>query len=100
MSSINLPPIPLTFLAALTGVVIASNLDANDQNSIGNFLENVGQTILTVAAQIQNLEPDDDSQQNTQNSQNEKEKQYLHEQIIQLKEQINLLEKRLNDQYM
>lgn len=53
MSFSNIPPDKFALIAALLGVGIAKKLDANEQNSIGNFLESVGQSILTVNAQEQ-----------------------------------------------
>lgn len=38
-------------VGALLGILIASPLNINQQNSIGNFLELIGQTILAINAQ-------------------------------------------------
>ena len=40
-----------TFLSVLLGYIIASPLTLNQQNSIGNFFESLGQIILTINAQ-------------------------------------------------
>lgn len=53
MSIFNIPPDEFALLAAFLGVGIADQLDVNEQNSIGNFIELIGQTILTISAQAQ-----------------------------------------------
>ena len=40
-----------TFLSVLLGYIIATPLTLNQQNSIGNFFESLGQIILTINAQ-------------------------------------------------
>lgn len=49
----KLPPKQFSLLSSLIGIVLIDNLDTNQQNSLGNFLINVGQAILTSAAQGQ-----------------------------------------------
>jgi len=49
-------PSELAALATVLGLIIASKFNANQQNVIGNFLEAVGQIILTIAAQAQNIQ--------------------------------------------
>ncbi len=49
----NLPPKQFSLLSSLIGIILIDNLDTNQQNSLGNFLINVGQAILTSAAQGQ-----------------------------------------------
>lgn len=82
MSFFKLPPEQFTLLAYLVGALLAQNLDANEQNSLGNFVEAVGQAILTIAAQEQ--------LQQTQNNQ-----QQICEQVELIKKQIELLEHQL-----
>ncbi|WP_432661919.1 hypothetical protein R9X47_15245 [Wukongibacter baidiensis] len=88
MSIFNIPPDEFALIAALLGVGIANKLDANEQNSIGNFLESVGQTILTISAQEQ-----------LQQSLIEKEKQneQLKLQIEIMEKQMELLKKQVED---
>jgi len=60
----SMQPDKFALLSALLGLLLTFNLDANEQNSIGNFIVSVGQTILTKAAQIENREKhasDDDT---------------------------------------
>ena len=40
-------------IGAVVGYIICQNLDIDEQNSIGNFLELIGQMILAIAAQNQ-----------------------------------------------
>lgn len=47
----SLPPIQFSLLSTLVGILLIDNLDTNQQNSLGNFIVGVGQTILTAAAQ-------------------------------------------------
>lgn len=47
----KLSPIEFATLGSLIGIIITANLNANEQNSIGNFFELVGQVILTAQAQ-------------------------------------------------
>lgn len=47
----KISPLEFTSLGCLIGLLISSSLNNNEQNSIGNFLELVGQVILTVQAQ-------------------------------------------------
>lgn len=44
-----------TIIATLVAIVIAPPLSINQQNSLGNFFEQVGQTLLTIAAQNQTV---------------------------------------------
>jgi len=47
----KLSPLEFASIGCLTGLVIAASLNSNEQNSLGNFLELVGQVVLTVQAQ-------------------------------------------------
>lgn len=80
-----LPPKQFALLSTLIGILIIDNLDLNEQNSLGNFIVNVGQTILVAAAQGEALK--------SNNSGND---DYYHRQIKLLKDQIWELEKKLN----
>ena len=46
----------LAIIAAISGYFLAQNLTPQQQNSIGNFLEAVGQIMLCIGAQNQNLQ--------------------------------------------
>ena len=52
----SLSPNQLAILAAVVAIVLTENLNLNEQNSLGNFLQTVGQSMLTVNAQQQLLE--------------------------------------------
>lgn len=47
----NLSPLEFTTIGCLVGLIITEQLNSNEQNSIGNFFELVGQVILTAQAQ-------------------------------------------------
>lgn len=56
----SLSPTEFTALGCVIGLIITSSLNNNEQNSVGNFLELVGQVILTAQAQevlLQNKTP-------------------------------------------
>ncbi|HOQ02194.1 MAG TPA: hypothetical protein PK604_15540 [Acetivibrio clariflavus] len=80
----SLPPKQFALLSSLIGILLIDNLDLNQQNALGNFIVNVGQAILTSAAQAQTLQ--------NNNSQND----YIRKQIQILKQQIDMLEKQLD----
>lgn len=88
MSIFNIPPDEFALVAALLGVGIANKLDANEQNSIGNFLESVGQTILTISAQEQLQKALIDEQ---------KHNEQLKIQIEIMEKQMELLKKQIED---
>ena len=44
-------------LANIIGIVSTLCLNSNQQNTLGNFFELIGQQILTIQAQTQNLTP-------------------------------------------
>ena len=50
----TLSPLEFSTLGVITSYIIASRLTVNQQNSIGNWLEMVGQIILTFNAQGSN----------------------------------------------
>ena len=47
----TLNPYEFTIVGVIAAFIIAPSLNPNQQNSIGNFLELVGQTILTISSQ-------------------------------------------------
>lgn len=49
-------------IGALLGLLISTKLTINQQNSIGNFLELVGQTLLAIASQDYNRMSNNNSQ--------------------------------------
>ncbi|MCX7920603.1 MAG: hypothetical protein N3B21_01055 [Clostridia bacterium] len=82
----SLPPKQFSLLSSLLGILLIDNLDLNRQNSLGNFIVNVGQAILTAAAQGQSLQ--------SNSSQND----HIRQQIQMLKKQICALEQELDNQ--
>ena len=47
----SLDPYEFALVGAIAAFLIAPTLNANQQNSIGNFLEEIGQILLTIASQ-------------------------------------------------
>jgi len=52
----SLPPRSFTLLAILLGFILIDDLNADEQNALGNFIIMVGQVIETNSAQQQILE--------------------------------------------
>lgn len=50
---ISLPPKQYTLLSSLIGILLIEHLDPIEQISLGKFINNIGQTIITSAAQEQ-----------------------------------------------
>lgn len=46
----------LALIASAVGVALAEQLNAEEQNIIGNFIVQIGSTILTIAAALQSCE--------------------------------------------
>ncbi|MDK2811652.1 MAG: hypothetical protein PWR27_2361 [Petroclostridium sp.] len=82
----SLPPQQFTLLAVLLGFALASNLSLDQQSSFGNFLQAMGQVIITINAQGSTLQAQQDDQQ-------------IAQQIELLKKQINLLELQLKERF-
>lgn len=81
----SLPPIPFTLLSSIIGVLLIDDLTLDQQNSLGNFLVGVGQTILTAAAQgvtLKSAKPKNN---------------HLNQQIKALREQLDSLEEQINN---
>jgi hypothetical protein len=49
----TLPPKQFILLSSLIGILLIDSIDAKDQIILGKFINNIGQTILTAAAQEQ-----------------------------------------------
>lgn len=79
----SLPPAQFALLSALLGILLTESLDLDQQNSLGNFIVGVGQSLLVAAAQGQALQSDD------------QQDQQMVQQIALLKKQICLLEDNL-----
>lgn len=47
----NLPPKQFVLLSTLIGIFLIDGVDAKDQIILGKFINNIGQTIFTAAAQ-------------------------------------------------
>jgi hypothetical protein len=71
-------------LSALFGIGVASDLDVNGQNLVGNFLSASADVILTIAAQNQSLQ----SAKNTKQKVNANE---LEDRIEKLEKQLKLM---------
>lgn len=73
----------LTILAFLIPLTIAPTITVNQQNSLGNFFELVGQVLLTINAQAVNLQP------------NAPSRQQLYEKIMKLEKELHDLKNNL-----
>jgi hypothetical protein len=96
-------PCELVTLATAVGVIIASKLNVNQQNVVGNFLTGVAQSILIIAAQAQNLQTEEENQcgdsgndnlscSNSKKSNSKNSNKDLQSQIDDLKEYIQNIE--------
>jgi hypothetical protein len=81
----SLPPKQFALLSSLLGILLVDNLDLDQQNSLGNFIVNVGQAILVAAAQGQSVQ--------SNNSQNDR----IRQQLLTLKQQLYALEEELDN---
>lgn len=52
----DMPASSMTTLAFLMGMVFIDDLNANEQNTLGNFLMLIAQTLITNATQLQALQ--------------------------------------------
>lgn len=79
-----------TLISTIIGFAISPSLTVNQQNSLGNFFELLGQVILTINAQNVTVK-----QRNTKNSgiKTEIESSTLEEEIIKIKKEIIQLRK-------
>lgn len=90
-------PTELATLATIVGVIVASKLSVNGQNVIGNFIEALGQTILLVAAQTQNIQSQKEAQSGENGSNSSKSDNLdLQKQINELKEHVKKFEENMN----
>lgn len=77
-----------TLIATGIGIIIAKGLTINQQNSVGNFFEQIGQTLLTIGAQNQTVKHDKRRKPGIKKSMDkslEEEVQELKEEVIQLR---------------
>ena len=54
---LTLSPNELSLLAIGIGFILSNKIDTNQQNTLGNFFELIGQLLLTISAQNLNLYP-------------------------------------------
>lgn len=78
----SLDPVKFSLLSSLIGILLIDNLNPDQQNSLGNFVVNIGQNLLTAAAQADTLQ---ESQQN----QVRRQIQSLKKQIAELEEELD-----------
>lgn len=74
----------LSIFGFAIGMLLSPTITVNQQNSLGNFFELVGQTLLTINAQAINLQP------------NAPSRQQLNEKIKNLEEEIHSLKRQIN----
>lgn len=73
----------LTILAVSIGFLLAPCITTNQQNSLGNFFELIGQTLLTINAQAITLQP------------NAPSREELNEKIKRLERELNNLKNNI-----
>lgn len=78
-----------TLIATLVAFLISPTLSINEQNSLGNFFEQMGQTLLTIAAQNQTIKHKS-RQISTMNNNSVED---LHKEIQRIKEELYQLRK-------
>ncbi len=66
----TLNPYEFTFVATIIGGVIAPLLNTSQQNSLGNFFEQIGQTLETISSQAQTVSAWQQANQQNNNSNN------------------------------
>lgn len=91
----SLSPEQFTLLSSLIGIALIDNLSLGQQNSLGNFIVNVGQAILTAAAQGQLLQSANSQDNGSDN--NGSQDNNTNQEIQMLKQQICALEYKLNN---
>lgn len=77
-----------TLIATGIAIIIAKGLTINQQNSVGNFFEQIGQTLLTISAQNQTVKHDKRRKPGIKTGINkslEEEVKELKEEVIQLR---------------
>jgi len=90
-------PSELAILSTVVGVIIAAKLNVNGQNVVGNLLVGVGQIILIIAAQVQNIESQKECQCGDNGSSNSKGSNMdLQKQIDELKEYFKRFEENID----
>ncbi len=87
---LSLPPNQFALLSTIFGLLLLDDLNIDQKNALGNFIVNIGQTLLTAAAQEQSL-------QNNNPQNNNSESDQMLEDIEDLKKQIALLKKEINN---
>lgn len=53
----KLSPIEVASLGSLIGILLIPSLNQNEQNALGNFLELIGQVLLSSASQAELINP-------------------------------------------
>ncbi|MDD3341027.1 MAG: hypothetical protein PHN72_02340 [Bacilli bacterium] len=86
----SLNPYEFSIIASALGLFISSTLTVNQQNSLGNFLELLGQVILTVNAQATTLQQERSKKQNIKPC---FETNSLEEEILKIKQELIQLRK-------
>jgi hypothetical protein len=85
----SLPPKQLALLSSLIGILLIDDLDLNQQNSLGNFIVNIGQAILTAAAQGQSLQSNSSQNDNSQKDDTRQQFEILKKQICALEQELD-----------
>lgn len=59
---LSLNPFEFTALSVLLGYIFTDGLNLNQIESLGNFFESIGQTMITIGTQMQSLDDSDSNQ--------------------------------------
>lgn len=79
----NMPAKQFSLLSSIIGIFLIDNLNTDQQNSLGNFIVNIGQNITTAAAQETLL-----SNNNNQDDEINVQLEILKKQICLLEDQV------------
>ncbi|MFD3157883.1 hypothetical protein ACFIJ5_13595 [Haloimpatiens sp. FM7330] len=89
-------PNEIVILATILGIIIAEKLNPKEQNVVGNFFEALGQIILTINAQVQNLQCENQNGNNNTKNNSSNTNEELQKQIDELKKYIKKLENKID----
>lgn len=102
----NIEPNTFAFLGVLIGAILAQEMTINEQNSVGNWFELIGQYLLSTAAQAQliqgRMQNQNNNNQNIKNNcgknNNEKnpEIDYILAKMKRIEEELQKLKKNSN----
>ena len=81
----SLSSLDFVVIGTLAGVLIAKNLTINEQNTIGNFFELIGQVLLTINAQEYTLNSNRTNPNNISIEELNQKIEYLYKELNKIK---------------